>query len=223
MQQPRLVHVLLLALIAGPAAAGGHRGTTNRLPCAATPGPPGQLGWCHSWHGSDRRPSQHRPGRAVDEAGQPRIESHAATTQPPARGRAARRASRLRRDALLWPADRGARGRALPAGVGWPWQPGGWCLLAGGLQQQSQLMRPWPGRRLLDEHSHHYKEGEEVPLMANKVGPFNNPRQAAGTGLHRQRRPWVPASSAAQGCRAAWLSCWRAPARAQHPWRCCIT
>jgi len=32
------------------------------------------------------------------------------------------------------------------------------------------------GRALLNERTHSYKPGEEVKLLANKVGPFHNPR-----------------------------------------------
>ena len=33
-----------------------------------------------------------------------------------------------------------------------------------------------PGRRLADHHTHIYEVGEAVPLFANKVGPYHNPR-----------------------------------------------
>jgi len=33
-------------------------------------------------------------------------------------------------------------------------------------------------RVLLSARNHRFKEGENVPLFANKVGPFHNPRYA---------------------------------------------
>jgi hypothetical protein len=34
------------------------------------------------------------------------------------------------------------------------------------------------GRQLLGQDSHSYKDGEEVKLLVNKIGPFRNPRCA---------------------------------------------
>ena len=40
-------------------------------------------------------------------------------------------------------------------------------------------------RSLLGEHNHRYKAGEEVPLYANKVGPFHNPRCVLSVAVRR--------------------------------------
>lgn len=50
---------------------------------------------------------------------------------------------------------------------------------------QAQLLQTDSQRSLLGEkrREHHYKAGDEVELLANKVGPFANPRcEAIGTG-----------------------------------------
>lgn len=40
-----------------------------------------------------------------------------------------------------------------------------------------------PARALLGDSDHTYQNGDDIPLWANKVGPFTNPRRAPVNGL----------------------------------------
>lgn len=43
-------------------------------------------------------------------------------------------------------------------------------------QEAAALAQGLAGRQLLGSGDHKYKQGDEVPLWASKVGPFTNPR-----------------------------------------------